>query len=236
MLPPTGDAPDYRDRGGTARSIGCPEFGSGNTGSNPVRGTKWPAQSWAGPLVSRRRPFPVEGFPFRRLKAENGPFLEKTAPNTALTPVPLKTPEMEVAKGVQAIGVNPENLRGSISVPQASFNASDAHQKYFSRRQKSQKSTVVGISTGFLTSLMLLTGPSHQKGMRQIGLSSSFDHDQNRGPWPYPRTRPCRPQDGGSRLQHQGCCPAVRHVCLNGPSMEPGCSAAGFLIELGFKE
>jgi hypothetical protein len=28
----------------------------------------------------------------------------------------------------------------------------------------------------------------------------------------------------------------VRHVCLNGPSMEPGCSAAGFLTELGFKE
>ena len=84
-----------------------------------------PARSWAGPLVSRRKPFPVEGFPFRRLKAENGPFLEKSAPNAAPSPLPLKTPEMEAANRVKAIGGNPGILRGSISLPLAGLNASD---------------------------------------------------------------------------------------------------------------
>ena len=66
-----------------------------------------PARSWAGPLVSRRKPFPVEGFPFRRLEAENGPVLEKTALNAAPSPLPLKTPEMEGVIRVKAIGGNP---------------------------------------------------------------------------------------------------------------------------------
>jgi len=55
VLPPTGDAPDCRDRGGKARSSGCPENGSGNTGSNAVRGTT---------SVSRR-PFRGPGVPSR---------------------------------------------------------------------------------------------------------------------------------------------------------------------------
>ena len=111
VLPPPGDAFDCKDRGENSRSRGCLERVSGNTGSNPVRGTKWPVRSWAGPLVSRRRPFPVEGFSFRRLKAENGPLLEKTAPNAAPSPLPLKTPDMEAGKGVNAIGVNLGILR-----------------------------------------------------------------------------------------------------------------------------
>jgi hypothetical protein len=54
------------------------------------------------------------------LKAGNGPFLEKmapcVAPCVAPSPLPLKTPETEVAKGGQAIGERPGNLRGSISL------------------------------------------------------------------------------------------------------------------------
>ena len=56
------------------------------------------------------------------MKAENGPFLEKMAPCVAPSPLPLKTPETEVAKGGQDIGRNPGNLRGSISVPLAGLN------------------------------------------------------------------------------------------------------------------
>ncbi len=73
-LPPTGEAPTCKDRGDKARGGGCPEFGSGSTGSNPVRGTKWPVRSWAGPLVSRRRLFLLEGCLFRRLEAETAGF------------------------------------------------------------------------------------------------------------------------------------------------------------------
>jgi hypothetical protein len=74
---------------------------------------------------------------------------------------------MEAANRVKAIGGNPGILRGSISLPLAGLNASGARQKYLPGRQKSQKPTVVGISTGFLTVLTLLTGPSHPKGVRQ---------------------------------------------------------------------
>ena len=38
------------------------------------------------------------------------------APCVAPSPLPLKTPETEVAKGGQAIGERPGNLRGSISL------------------------------------------------------------------------------------------------------------------------
>ena len=48
VVPPTGDTPDYRDRGGNSRRSGHLENSSGNTGSNPVRGTKG-----AGSVVSR---------------------------------------------------------------------------------------------------------------------------------------------------------------------------------------
>ena len=89
VLPPPGDAFDCKDRGENSRSRGCLERVSGNTGSNPVRGTKRPVRSWAGPLLSKRRPFPVEEFPFRRLKAENGPFLGENGPQRGpLTLVP----------------------------------------------------------------------------------------------------------------------------------------------------
>ena len=42
--------------------------------------------------------------------------MEKMAPCVAPSPLLLKTPEMEVAKGVQASGGNSGNLRGSISL------------------------------------------------------------------------------------------------------------------------
>ena len=92
------------------------------------------------------------------MKAENGPFVAKMAPYLDPSPWPLKTPEMEMAKGGQAIGGNPGNLRGSISLPLAGPHASDAPKVSYGR-QKSQKPFVVGISVGFLTVLMLLMGP-----------------------------------------------------------------------------
>ena len=81
--------------------------------------------------------------------------------------MPLKTPEMEAANRVKAIGGNPGILSGSISLPLAGLNASDTQINISDGRQKSQKPTVVSISTGFLTVLTLLTGPSHPKGVRQ---------------------------------------------------------------------
>ena len=101
------------------------------------------------------------------MKAENGRFRVKTAPNAALSPLLLKTPEMEAANRVKAIGGNPGILSGSISLPLAGLNASDTQINISDGRQKSQKPTVVSISTGFLTVLTLLTGPSHQKGVHQ---------------------------------------------------------------------
>ena len=102
------------------------------------------------------------------MKAENGPFLEKMAPCVAPSPLPLKTPETEVAKGGQAIGGGPGNLRGSISLPLLGAHASDARKNISYGHQKSQKPTVVGISTGFLTFLTFLTVRRRQKGVRRI--------------------------------------------------------------------
>ena len=59
------------------------------------------------------------------MKAENGRFRVKTAPNAAPSPSPLKTPEMEAANRVKAIGGNPGILSGSISLPLAG----PSHQK-----------------------------------------------------------------------------------------------------------
>ncbi len=57
VLPPAGNALDYRDRGGNSRSGGCPETCPGNTGSNPVRGTSSQGRfSGAGPAA-----FPAGG-------------------------------------------------------------------------------------------------------------------------------------------------------------------------------
>ena len=55
----------------------------------------------------------------------------KTAPKTAPSPVPLKTPVMDAVRGLNAIGWNPELSGGSVSVPLAGLNvaglnASDA--------------------------------------------------------------------------------------------------------------
>jgi hypothetical protein len=102
------------------------------------------------------------------LKAENGPFLEKMAPCVAPSPLPLKTPETEVVIQITAIGGGPGNLRGSISLPLLGVHASDARKNISYGRQKSQKPTVVGISTGFLTFMTLLTGRRRQEVVRQI--------------------------------------------------------------------
>ena len=90
------------------------------------------------------------------------------APCVAPSPVPLKTPETEVAKGGQDFGGNPGNLRGSISLLLAGLNASDAQRNISDGWKKSQKPAVAGISTGFLTFLTLLTGPRRQEVVRQI--------------------------------------------------------------------
>ena len=94
------------------------------------------------------------------------------APCVAPSPVPLKTPETEVAKGGQDFGGNSRNLRGSISLLLAGLNASDAQRNISDGRKKSQKPAVAGISTGFLTFLTfltLLTGPRRQELVRQVG-------------------------------------------------------------------
>ena len=83
------------------------------------------------------------------------------APCVAPSPLPLKTPETEVVIQITAIGGGPGNLRGSISLPLLGAHASDARKNISYGRQKSQKPTVVGISTGFLTFLTLLTGLRH---------------------------------------------------------------------------
>ena len=90
------------------------------------------------------------------------------APCVAPSPLPLKTPETEVAKGGQAIGGGPGNLRGSISLPLLGAHASDARKNISYGRQKSEKPTVVGISTGFLTFLTLLTPSGRPEGVRQL--------------------------------------------------------------------
>ena len=102
------------------------------------------------------------------MKAENGPFLEKMAPCVAPSPLPLKTPETEVVIQITAIGGGPGNLRGSISLPLLGVHASDARKNISYGRQKSEKPTVVGISTGFLTFLTFLTARRRQKGVRRI--------------------------------------------------------------------
>ena len=102
------------------------------------------------------------------MKAENGPFLEKMAPCVAPSPLPLKTPETEVVIRSTAIGGGPGNLRGSISLPLLGAHASDARKNISYGHQKSQKPTVVGISTGFLTFLTFLTARRRQKGVRRI--------------------------------------------------------------------
>jgi hypothetical protein len=54
----------------------------------------------------------------------------KTASSPASSPVPLKTPVTDAVKGLKAVGWNPRFSAGSVSVPLAGLNASDARQKY----------------------------------------------------------------------------------------------------------